>query len=69
MCFAYVKFKFEENSCVVFKKGFYTQESGYETASEDDETMVTVYCSYDEATLTTDQIETIIDGIQLIERR
>lgn len=65
----YVKFEFDGMGCMVFKKGYYTQESGYVTSANDDETMFALYCSYEQTSLNIEDIETIIDGIQVSIRR
>ena len=65
----YVKFNFEDQNCVVFKKGYYTQESGYERAAEDDEILSGIYCDYSETRLSNNIIEQIIDGIEVKDRR
>ena len=64
----YVLFGYEDNTCVVFKKGYYTQESGYHRAAEDDEYIIGLYCDYDN-NLDMNQVESLIDSITLVSLR
>jgi len=66
---AYVHFKFENSGCVVFKKGYYTQESGYVTAADDDETLVALFCSNNDTFINDSDVEGIIEGINVKQRR
>tara|TARA_Y100001936_G_scaffold161720_1_gene157953 strand:+ start:51 stop:656 length:606 start_codon:yes stop_codon:yes gene_type:complete len=63
----YVYFEFEGSDCVVFKKGFSTQESGYEKSKDDDETLITIFCSY-VASLSDQDVESIIDSVNIKNR-
>ena len=40
----YVFFDYDNSVCVIIKKGYYRNESGYVVAAEDDETLVAIFC-------------------------
>ena len=41
---AYVFFDYDNSVCVIIKKGYYRNESGYVVAAEDDETLAAIFC-------------------------
>ena len=42
---AYVYFDHEGSSCVIFKKGYFKNQSGYVPSTHDSETLVGIYCT------------------------
>ena len=60
----HVFFSYDNNSCLVFNKGYYKRESGYVKSSEDDETLTAVFCKYS-GSLSESDAHQLIDSIQV----
>lgn len=61
---AYIYFQFENQECVVFKKGYYKRDFGYTQAVEDDETLTVLFCKYS-GFIENDFVHQLIDSIQV----
>ena len=60
----YVLFDFDNSVCLIFKKGYYKNESGYVVAAHDDETLVGIFCK-NNGSIDSSLVENIINSIDV----